>query len=177
MGHQTNFYITHKDTRSLESRLRDLHSITVLHSASKTSAPRVLESLDFDEGENSWSSLSSLFLVRPQDITQVVTRHVPSQGHWIVDVLTSPVIEFDRGYFDQKILRRGRIYYTVGFYSDDGTWIDKPTDFVSWAKSICSVVRRTLKRRESNLIGEDAERWLRLGFRPFPMQSPPSAPR
>lgn len=160
MGHQVVFYMSPQDTRDVELRLRSLGPIAILHSESGTKRPRVLQSLGHEEGGQPWLFF---FLARPQDVDHVNMIEVPAQGCWAVDVLCSPVIEFTRCYFDQTILRQGRVYYTDGFYNEDGLWVAKPGDFLGWAKSVRSAVRKSLMRHNAALIGNDAALWLARG--------------
>ena len=106
MGHQVNFYLDPRDTEQIESVLRSLGPMLVLHSRSPRPEPKLLDHLTHEEQGQPW-----LFyhLVRPEHLGAVVLGHVPAQGYWTVDVLNSPVIEFTRCFFDGTILRRGRL--------------------------------------------------------------------
>ena len=157
MGHQANFYATPPDIAELESVIRELEPIVVLHDRSQTMNPRTLASLRFSENAE---PLLFYYLVRKADLPEVVTRHVPAQGYWTVDVLRSPVVEFNSCYFDHRILRRGRVYYVDGFYGEDGTWIEKPESFQSWAKAVLRATRKSLKKYATDYIGKDAMAWL-----------------
>jgi hypothetical protein len=160
MGRQVNFYATLKDMASLETLWRTRGPLRVLHSRSKTPSPRVLLSSDLEESGQRWLYF---FLVRGEDVKSVVTREVPAQGYWTVDVVQSPVIELHRCSSDGKTLRRGRVYCVDGFYGEDGGWIDKPAAFKRWATSIMSATRRQLERHEDDYIGEDARAWMNEG--------------
>jgi hypothetical protein len=99
-------------------------------------------------------------LVRESELVDVVTRHVPAQGYWIVDVVKSPVIEFNGCYFNGKILRRGRVYYVDGFYGADNTWVEKSEAFRLWAAGVLKTIKKVLKKNGSEYIGETALAWL-----------------
>lgn len=157
MGHQVNFYLDPSDTTAVEHVLRSLGPFYVLHSRSPAPEPRVFESLNVEENGQPWLFL---YLVRPEDLHAVVTTHVPAQGYWSVDVLDSPVVEFDRCFFDGAILRRGRLYYVDGFYDARQQWQDKPESFRTWAKAVLAKTKKMLKRRNSDYIGSGAEAWL-----------------
>jgi hypothetical protein len=101
-----------------------------------------------------------LFLARPEDVDAVVMRHVPTQGYWTVDVLYSPVVEFQRCYFDGKILRRGRAYFVDKYFGPNADVVQKPEAFRKWAQSVLGAIRRGLHRRGLDYVGSDAERWL-----------------
>ncbi len=157
MGHQVNFHLTPTDTSELEARMHAVGPMVVLHSRSATGKPRILENLDLTEGEQPWLYY---FLVRPDDLDEVAMHHVPAQGYWTVDVLKSPVIEFNRCFFDGKLLRRGRVYYADSFYSPDNQMVLKSEAFRKWGQSILRVARKGLKKNGLLYIGRNAGEWL-----------------
>lgn len=160
MGHQINFYITPKDTADIEQKLRSRVPLTILHSRSPSESPRVLDSLNFEENGQPWLSL---YLVRPEDLEHVVMHYVSTQGYWTVEVMPSPVIEFDRCFFDHRILRRGRVYYTDGFYNENDIPTAKSGEFKAWAKTVFSTMKKMMKRLEGSTfeyIAPDALAWL-----------------
>lgn len=157
MGHQVNFYISPTDTVLLERTLRKSFPLVVVHDRSASRAPRVVDSLDVEEDGKPWLYL---YLARPDDLDELVMQHVPAQGYWALDVIKSPVIEFNRCFFNDQILRRGRVYYVDGFYGSDKTWVEKSESFRRWARSILSTTKKSLKRHGSDYIGHDALSWL-----------------
>jgi hypothetical protein len=157
VGHQVNFYLAPTDTVALEQTIRTLGPLLVLHSRSPGSEPRVLESVSIEENGQPWLFV---VLVRPEDLQAVVTRHVPAQGYWTIDVVQSPVIEFTRCFFNGTLLRRGRLYYVDGFYDANDTWQDKRNGFRQWAKAVLAKTKKGLKKHKTDYIGTGAEAWL-----------------
>src|ERR1043165_7618856 len=123
MGHQLNFFLGPTDQIELETRLRNVDELVILHSRSPTDEPRIVETMNFSEDGKQW-----LFFhfVRLSDLSAVQIREVPAQRYWVVDILKSPVVEVNRCYYDGKILRRGRLYYVDGFYDAQDQWLEKP---------------------------------------------------
>lgn len=160
MGSQVNFFLTPGDTARLEAVVRLVQPFVVLHSRSPTPSPRQLANVDFVEGGEQWLFFH---LVRPEDVGAVVMRHVPAQGYWTVDVLRSPVIEFNGCFFDSRTLRRGRVYYTPSFFDADGALVQKPQEFLAWSKSLFAAVKKNLKRRGTEYVGTEAEAWTASG--------------
>ncbi|HEX6813854.1 MAG TPA: hypothetical protein VF384_19690 [Planctomycetota bacterium] len=156
MGRQVNFWAVPDDLEDLEAAIRRRHEIEVVHSRSPSAEPRIVDSVTFTEDQHRWLSYC---LVRTEDVSQILMRHVPAQGYWVVDTLRSPVVEFDGCFFDQRILRRGRVYYTDGYYGDDA-WVRKPEAFSTWAASVLALTRRRLLRHETNYLGKRAAAWL-----------------
>jgi hypothetical protein len=157
MGHQVNFYLDAHDTKQIEAVVRSVRPMLVLHSRSPQPEPKLLDSLSHDEQGQTW-----LFyrLVLPEDLGAVVMEHVPAQGYWTVDVLKSPVIQFNRCYFDGTILRRGRLYYVDGFYDINQRWEVKSESFRKWAKAVFAKTKKALKKHETDYIGTGAASWL-----------------
>ena len=160
MGHQFRYYMTPKDTQEVEQTLLSRVPLAIITRKSFSEKPRVIDSLFFDESD-SWPF--SLALVRPEDVDQVVMRHVPAQGYWVADVLGSPIIEFDRCRLDGKTLQLARMYYVDGLYGKDDVWIEKSDDFKTFAKKVFSTTKRSLARRDTNYIGADAQAWADAG--------------
>lgn len=157
MSHQINFYLTPSDVEALEIKLGNAEQYVVLHSRSKTNHPFALNRLDYVEGDKSWLYF---YLVRPEDVNSVVMRNVPTQDYWTVDVVKSPVVEFNKSFFDGKILRRGRVYYTDSYYDANGGLQSKGDEFIAWAKKMLNVTKRNLQKVNTNYIGLDAKAWL-----------------
>lgn len=157
MSHQLNFFLTPIDTESLVIKLKDITPLLILHHRSDGPNPHLLQSLDYYEESG---PLLFFCLVRPEDLGLVVMKNIPGQGHWMIDVLRSPIIEFNKCFFDQKLLRRGRIYYNDWYYGANNSRINKNISFDKWAKSIFSTTRRALKRYNSDYIGSDAQEWI-----------------
>ena len=160
MGHQTTFFITPKDTRTVESALRETGDFVILHSRSQSATPREVKHLDFAENGKPW--LFFLLVLREQ-LAQVRTHLVPEQGYWTTEVLNSPIIEFNRSFFDGRIIRPGRIYYVDGFYGPDDAWVEKPEAFRSWAAKTLRAVKKTLTKRGAAYVGAEAGEWLDSG--------------
>lgn len=141
----------------MEEEIRNVAAVLVLHENSPTLAPRVLSSLDLRENGRRWLRF---YLVRDVDLDSVVVEHVPAQGHWSIDVLRSPVVQFNCCYFDEEILRRGRVYYVDGFYGPDRAWVEKSEGFRAWARAVFKAVRKHLRKEGSKYVGEDTLTWL-----------------
>lgn len=160
MGHQVNFWALPADIAELEMRLRELEPMLILHARSQTSTPRILPALSHTESGHPWLFY---WLARACDLEHVRTKHVPAQGYWTVESLYSPVVEFSSCYFDGRILRRGRVHYSDGFYDEHGAWVEKPTSFRTWAESILRTTKKCLGRHSTDYIGRAASHWFEQG--------------
>lgn len=157
VGHQVNFFVTQTDIAELEDALREIGPLLILHSRSSTPQPRILKSLDYDEGGKPWLYF---YLIRPQDLTKIVTTNVATQGYWTIDTTTAPVIEFHRSFFNGEIFRRGRVYFVDSYYGRDRGVVSKSEEFGKWAQKILSVIKKHLIKDGGNYCGADAKQVL-----------------
>ena len=151
MGQQVNFVATAADFAELHQRLGKRESMLLLSSRSPSSAPQVLTAFD--------DRAPLYYFVREPDVGAVVTAHVRAGDYWGIDVERSPVVEVHRSASPDGSPGPGRIYYTDGWYGDDGAWIEKPAKFQSWARGSISATRKMLTRRDGEYVGPDALRW------------------
>lgn len=162
MGKQVNFFAVNSDFDILESALKKIEPFVILKYESPTSAP---ERADHLRVRRMGEETLALRLCRACDIDSLHTWFVDTQGYWVVDTLTSPVVELNRCYYDGSICRRGRLYFRDGYYLDDGRWLDKPAHFVQWADRVLRLARRTFRRNPAlgSYVGPEADELLRCG--------------
>jgi len=156
MGHQVNFYVARPDWARIEASLKELGSLTIVHSRSPTSVPRTVPSADLSENGEPWLFFG---LVRQSDLPKLLLEHVAAQSYWSIDELRSPVVELTNSYCDGTILRRGRVYYVDGYYDDQDQWVEKSDDFKQWAKTVLKVIRKNLIKRGPEYVGAEALAW------------------
>lgn len=145
MNKQFSFYLTPNDFLNLERALRKVTQILIFSEESKDSKPLELPSFEIDKmGKD---NLAVYLTCRGCDGKMFLDK-IEKQKIWIVDSLCSPVIELSRCFFDGNILRAGRMYYTTGYYLEDGFWTDKDSKFLEWAKKVFAVAKRNLKRKK-----------------------------
>jgi len=156
MSSQSNLFLTPADQSLLEQRLKKQCPVVFLDYRLERAAPQLLSTLVVDDYGETWLTV---FLAHPASLGALVFEHVPRQGYWMVDLDRSPVIELSRCFYDGGILRRGRVYYSKGFYDGTGQWVEKPAEFLEWAKKVFSVTRKGLQRdgELSSYVGPDAE--------------------
>jgi hypothetical protein len=145
MGHQVNFFMLPSDLSIAERAIQSAGDVAFLEDRSKTAEPKELHTITFEPGDTGKRSLRA-YIVRDSDRGLVKTRFIEQQGYWVIDSLDSPVIEFDRCYFDGVVLRRGRAY----FASDLRFRPRLPsTDFVKWGDRILLRLKKQLIRAPS----------------------------
>ena len=156
MGRQIQIYFSPEDVKSLEKAATEQLGAVVLprYLLSNRLSPNVTTIRENDEGV-----VSSGYLGRAQDFGKIVLRHIPAKGYWIIDCNRSPIVELSGGFYDGKILRRGRLYYQKGFYGEDDQWVNKAQDFLDWAEKVFKLAKK-ISRRDKELsayIGPSAD--------------------
>ncbi len=157
MGHQLNFFLKPSDLVAVEARLATAVPLTILHSRSPNEAPQFVRSMVPQGSEQAWLYF---YLVHPDAVADVVARHVPNQGYWVIDALRSPVVEFNCCYSDEAIIRRGRVFYDEKFYDESGILVSKSEEFCKWAKMIFAQIKKVVKKHDGDYIGPAASEWL-----------------
>jgi hypothetical protein len=157
MSHQFTYYALLDDFAQIEENLRRIEPIVILYDRSPTATPRTASALNFKDGDKGWLYF---YLIREVDFGAVTTHYVPEQGYWTIECLPSPVIECDGCFFDGKILRSGRMYYTDGDYDKNGQWVWKSEGFRKWATTAFRAAKKCLRRIDRDYIGPAAGKWL-----------------
>jgi hypothetical protein len=160
MGHQVTFLALPTDLPAIEDVIRATGDVCFLEDRTPTSEPTMLDTLSFAPGEMGRRQLRAC-IVRRADLSAVKTRLVARQGYWVIDSLSSPVIEFDRCFFDGSVLRPGRAY----FASDLRFRPELPSpDFVKWGDRVLARIKRTLRRAPGIAnwiyVSADALQWI-----------------
>ena len=160
MGRQIQLYLTPDDVTAFEAALKQRGDVKFVAWSSPNAAPRIL---DTSTGRNEHGFRSHCYLVRPQDTARLRLKCVPRQGYWLLDSeLSALVVEFNGGFFDGRLLRRGRLFYETGYYDSSGVWVRKPEDFIKWAQSITRLSKKLFQRDPvfDAYLGDSARKWL-----------------
>ena len=141
VGHQVNFFVLPADLPVIESAIRSAGDMCFLEDRTRTRQPAVLDTLAFGPGEMGHRQLGA-YIARDSDLAAVQTKFIAAQGYWLIEPAASPVIEFDRCFFDGYVLRRGRAY----FASDLRFRRELPgSDFVRWGDRVLSRIKNALQ--------------------------------
>jgi hypothetical protein len=160
MGRQVQIYLLPSDAVKLIAILKQKADLRLLSGHSTTSEPHEVDSPILTAGGTTRADC----LIAPIRAS-IRAEYIESQNLWSVDTLVSEVIELTACYFDGTSIKRGRMYYQVGFYNGNGVWQDKSPEFLSWAEMIFRTAKRFLKRDKAldAYVGEDAYRWRASG--------------
>ena len=160
MGHQVNFLALPTDLPVIEAAIRATGDVCFLEDRTPTAKPAELDTLAFSPGEMGRRPLRA-YMVRRADLSAVNTRFVPGQGYWVIDDLSSPVIEFSRCFFDDTVLRLGRAYFATDLRFRPE--LASP-DFVKWGDRVLARIKKTLRRAPGIAnwiyVSTDALQWI-----------------
>jgi hypothetical protein len=153
---QVNFFLTQVDQANLLNQFRAKRDFVVVRSRAQDGHLSLLDSAEVKE---MGIEALQVHLARPVDLEAIQLNLVPNQPYMTINVLKSPVIEFDRCYQADGILRRGRLYFVTAYYSA-GTLIRKEEAFLNWASDLLTLTRRNLTKEpgSSFYLGADAFR-------------------
>jgi hypothetical protein len=142
VGHQVNFFILPSDLAEMEAEVRKVGDVMMLRDRTAAPEPTELTTLSIGPGDMGKVALR-VYLVRPKDRELVQTRWIEQQRHWIIDQFGSPIVEFDRPFFDGVAFRPGRAYFASGGkFGHAG----RSTEFVRWGNRILASIRKSIIR-------------------------------
>ncbi len=155
MGRQINFFVLPGDFRIMEEAIQSTGNVMFLSGTAAEPLVQPLPTIEISEREMGNVPLG-VYATRSDFVEGIRFRHVPQQGHFIIEPGSS-VIELDRCYFDGKLLRRGRLY----FYTGPGF----NPEFIRWAEKVLRALRRFLVRKPDQIglyyFGPAALAWMK----------------
>ncbi len=156
MGKQVNFYANNDDLREVQAKL-EAEDVVFVESRFPKQQIETVGTLLVPVMEESALRLN---LMRGQDFPLV--QFNKRQDFFEIDTLRSPVIEFDRCYYNDRLMRRGRAFFETGFYDSAGDWTSKPTDFNQWGDQFLRWLRRYFIRDEATkfYMGPLTQEWV-----------------
>lgn len=143
---QINFFMMPEDVETFEAYLKGRKDTEFLGLPMYKQELRIVKSL-LDKGKDMFFGL---FLASNFLLDKIVLKYIPKQDYYLIEDLTSPVIEFDRCFYDfkNKKIRRGRLYVITGYYADNGEWVMKEQRFLDWADEIFKWFRKTFRKQK-----------------------------
>jgi hypothetical protein len=101
------------------------------------------------------------YLVRACDLSVVRLHHVPTQGYWLVDAESSPLVEYWPYIPPGAQVTESRLWFTKDYLAQ-GSFVQKNPDFVRWADGLLRFMRKRFRYdpEEMLYVGPDAGRLL-----------------
>jgi hypothetical protein len=159
MGRQINFYLTAEDQVAFEEHLKKAGDFVAIRWKSDKPEPAVVDL-------STQRSVLTLRLALPQHLSRVSMQPIRTRQEYSVDGLISPVVEYSRCPQEDRLIRRGRLYFQEGYFDAAGKWVVKDEVFITWARRLRETARRFFKRRRISFfyLGEGAEKARAEGF-------------
>jgi hypothetical protein len=140
---QVNFFLTVDDQDDLINAFRArVGEFVIIDSIAEGGRLRLLQTAEI---KRMGAERLKVYLARPNDVALVRLNHLQHHPHETVDIVRSPIVEFDRCYHRDHQLRRGRLYM-VGAYYDDDVLLKKDDGFLKWANALITTARRRLTK-------------------------------
>jgi len=150
---QVNFYFTPADIMELALHIQDKWLMV----PKKLSTNQLTYVQELDD---------LCYLMLPEHDALMQLKHVAQQGYYTINALDCPVIEFlpPRLDLENKVLKRGRMYYVKNAYDADGNLLAKDADFLQAAQKLFAWVRRHFKNAKPEgykglLVSQRAWEW------------------
>jgi hypothetical protein len=148
-GRQLNFFLGPSDQEHFEQALQAAGPLVIFKSRSPSAAPETLTTTVIARfGEEHLRVL----LARPDDLREVRFEPIKGRADYSCNPTYSPIIEFDRCYVSDGLIRPGRLYYIPKYYDEDGKLVPKPALFLKWAEDVFSAARASLREIEGDLF-------------------------
>jgi len=149
---QINFYLTAADEVELLRQFGRRGEYAILASNARGRRPELLERAEIG---NTGADRPQIFLAQTHDVEAVILEEANADLYY-VDVVRSPVVEFDRCSQTKDKLGRGRLYFVASYFDQRGV-VTKDRSFVEWATRLIKITRRTLKKDTASFFYFGAE--------------------
>lgn len=154
MGRQISTFMHPDDLAELQSEVERRGDVTVYAGRFATpSPPELSSSLVVDYGHDNLR----VYLGRRDESSKIIVKATDEYRY--IDSALSPVVEFDRPYFDGSLIRAGRMWYSTGAWIQ-GSWLPASPEFMAWADSWLRWIRRRYRKLDSvTWVGPHAAAW------------------
>lgn len=160
MGRQLNFYMHPDDLAAFQCDVERRHAVVLASRATSPSSVRLPTVLVTKYGVEPLC----IYLAREEDLHLVRHDEIGESRDYAIDSLRSPVIEFSRCYFGDGVIRRGRLWFSTGYFENGGERRNQPEEFVRWASGwLRSLRRQYLRLKDGDFAGPEAKKWFDAG--------------
>ncbi len=161
MGRQINFYMLPEDEEEfVDYVLGQKKDVLMVAVPSETVSPKIIENLPAPFSEVTWNPI---YFWAKNINGRLKTEYIETQGYFLVDSSTSPVIEFTRSFVQDNLLIRGRIWAEIK-YLDGDKLVYKGKEFENWFNALTRWIRRHYQKiSDWEYVGLSAAEWHRRG--------------
>jgi len=125
---QINFFMMPEDVAELEQYIKEQRLVIV---ADTMPTPQLLP-IDSTNG------VIFTYILNPSKIGNVKIKYLENHQCYTIDQTFSPVIEFTKSNYNpaENTLRRGRLYYSKGYYNEANQWIANDSETLNNAAKL-----------------------------------------
>lgn len=106
-----------------------------------------------------------VLLAQKADMKDIKLHRLKNTQMESANIISNPIIEYDRCYVGDKFIRRGRLYFVEKYFDEFGVLIRKPDSYVQWAKCIFREVRSKLFHHGNGMYaGPEANALMQRGW-------------
>ncbi len=163
LGRQVNFYMNKDDEAEFFDFVRTTGNVSILPYVSDV---REFHPLKTPSDPRLGKFSGAVWLINRDVSSNLVVKHVPTQGYYSIDEERSSVIEFTRSAVVEKTIGRGRIWAEFTYLdSESMTLVPKEPEFSKWYDTLAKWIRGRYKRLERLIYtGPGAQKLLSEGF-------------
>lgn len=151
-GRQVNFFLGPSDQVPFERALRSVGDLVILESRSQTWEPEIRSTTEL---VNFGMEPLRVLLARPSDLAKIRFRLIEGRASFSCDPMFMPIVEFDRCYVSDLLIRRGRLFFVSKYHDDHKQVVSKSEAFVGWADGLMAAAKKALKKIENNFYAGD----------------------
>jgi hypothetical protein len=163
LGRQITVYLGRSDQAPFEQALSVAADFAILKSRSSSTRPELVSTTAISEyGKDRLRVL----LARPGDLDAISFSQVLGRPEYSCDPTHQPIIEFDRSYVGDAVIRAGRLYFVPRYYDQVGRVVSKPKEFLDWAERLLKAAQdATHEIRQGIYCGAEALALSKAGTR------------
>ncbi|GAA3758013.1 hypothetical protein [Flavobacterium ginsengiterrae] len=155
---QLNFFITPEDYNSINSFLKECSAIILTNDDIKKEKNILNSITDLNE------DVKQIFLTRNDFLKDVVIKTIEDDISYYY-ITSSALLEFSIGGFypyDKNSLQSARFYYIKSYYDENGDFVSKSEDFVSWCDEIFKIFKKLFLKKYSKdcYCSDSAIKWI-----------------
>jgi hypothetical protein len=98
------------------------------------------------------ASIPSMVFICPEGFNNEIDMIKISEGVYVVDPTTSPVIEMQCSIMRKKELSRGRVYFRCGYLGRD-EWVPFPVELYELYKNVAAFMKKSFFSKEKKYGG------------------------
>lgn len=144
MGRQINFHLGPGDQAGFEVALRKAGDVVFLRDWPVEAVAQEVSNTTREDQDH-----LRLIVTRRDWLSELTYLPIQAQKKWTLDTLRDPIVEFDRCFCTERLIRPGRLYRVDRYWDNNDQLFYKPQEFARWAENLFRHAREFLLKTES----------------------------